>query len=177
MVRKAIYTFNDVNDTGIDSVPINGIIAIKSDTNSNYKEILLLSKDGAWDETTTIATVLSATTRWKNNHVASNVTSSAIGNVASTEKNIETQFTKPYKHNIFIYDQIHEPNESALTTLRNLFSTLWCNRYIVCAFCFLRNSSCRFDPRRFGVSVEQERHAPGQGLWRCDKPQHVAADH
>ena len=41
------------------------------------------------------------------------------GNVASTEKNIEVQFTKPYKHDIFAYDQIHEPNEPELITLSN----------------------------------------------------------
>jgi predicted CXXCH cytochrome family protein len=39
------------------------------------------------------------------------------GNVASSDKNIEIQFTKTYKHNVFGYDQIHDPNESSLVTL------------------------------------------------------------
>ncbi|MCK4990733.1 MAG: hypothetical protein KAS29_09610, partial [Bacteroidales bacterium] len=39
------------------------------------------------------------------------------GNVAATDKNIELQFTKPYTHNIFGYNQIHDPNESSLITL------------------------------------------------------------
>jgi len=49
------------------------------------------------------------------------------GSVASTEKNIETQFTKPYRHNIFGYDQIHEPNEPALITLSK--------KHVECADC------------------------------------------
>ncbi|MEN8155442.1 MAG: cytochrome c3 family protein [Bacteroidota bacterium] len=39
------------------------------------------------------------------------------GNVASPEKNIAAQFTKPYRHDIFGYDQIHNPNEPTLVTL------------------------------------------------------------
>ena len=41
------------------------------------------------------------------------------GNVASSTKNIEIQFTKPYKHDIFSYDQIHDPNELSLVNLTN----------------------------------------------------------
>lgn len=39
------------------------------------------------------------------------------GNVAASDKNIELQFTKPYTHNIFAYNQIHDPNEAAMVTL------------------------------------------------------------
>lgn len=39
------------------------------------------------------------------------------GNVAQTDKNIELQLSKPYTHNIFAYNQIHDPNESSLITL------------------------------------------------------------
>jgi predicted CXXCH cytochrome family protein len=49
------------------------------------------------------------------------------GNVASSDKNIEIQFTKPYKHDIFAYDQNHDPNESGLITLAK--------KHVECADC------------------------------------------
>ncbi|PLW99347.1 MAG: hypothetical protein C0591_02920, partial [Marinilabiliales bacterium] len=49
------------------------------------------------------------------------------GNVASPDKNIETQFTKPYRHDIFGSDKVHEPNETALIGLSN--------KHIECADC------------------------------------------
>ncbi|MEN8229895.1 MAG: cytochrome c3 family protein [Bacteroidota bacterium] len=49
------------------------------------------------------------------------------GNVASSEKNIEIQLTKPYRHDVFGYNQIHEPNESALITLPK--------KHVECADC------------------------------------------
>ncbi|MFC2116806.1 cytochrome c3 family protein [Bacteroidota bacterium] len=39
------------------------------------------------------------------------------GSVASSDKNIEIQLTKSYKHDIFGYNQIHDPNENSLITL------------------------------------------------------------
>lgn len=39
------------------------------------------------------------------------------GNVASPEKNIEIQLTKPYRHEIYAYNQIHDPNEASLITI------------------------------------------------------------
>lgn len=49
------------------------------------------------------------------------------GNVAASDKNIELQFTKPYVHNIFGYNQIHDPNESSLITLQK--------KHVECADC------------------------------------------
>jgi len=39
------------------------------------------------------------------------------GNVASAEKNIERQLSKVYGHDVYAYDQIHDPNEASQTTL------------------------------------------------------------
>jgi cytochrome c553 len=37
--------------------------------------------------------------------------------VAATDKNIEQQLTKVYRHDVYAYDQIHDPNESSQTSL------------------------------------------------------------
>ena len=65
MIKKPIYTFKDVTDTGIDKVPNNSTVFIKDNGLGTSKQILLLVKDAGWDDTTPISTVLSATTRWQ----------------------------------------------------------------------------------------------------------------
>lgn len=49
------------------------------------------------------------------------------GTVASSEKNIQLQLTKIYKHDVFAYENIHEPNEAPLVTLNK--------KHVECADC------------------------------------------
>lgn len=47
------------------------------------------------------------------------------GNVASSTKNIQVQFTKAYKHNVSGYTLVHDANENAMVT----------NKHVECADC------------------------------------------
>ena len=64
MIKKPLYTFDNISATGLDQVPLNNLILIESDGSGSPKLILYTDNSGI-DHNTTISGLLALTSQYE----------------------------------------------------------------------------------------------------------------